>query len=109
MTCRLFLRLRNVVIWPAPRLRSLFCVSGTPGVDSAFRLCLGGPSVGLVVVVFGCLSGGSLCRPYPPELFIFSCGDFLFCRFSSNFRDLDYVGENAHDLFTVPGTGAPVY
>ena len=21
---------------------------------------------------------------------------------SSNFRDLDYVGENAHDLFTVP-------
>ena len=54
----------------------------------------------LVVVVFGCLSGGSLCRPYPPEPFIFSCGDFLFCRFSSSFRDLDYVGENAHDLFT---------
>ena len=37
----------------------------------------------------------------PPGAFYFSCGDFLFCRFSSNFRDLDYVGENAHDLFTV--------
>ena len=50
--------------------------------DAWCRLCvsslqyLGGPSVGLVVVVFGCLSGGSLCRPYPPESFYFSCGDF---------------------------------
>ncbi len=26
---------------------------------------------GLVVVVFGCFSGGSLCRPYPPEPFYF--------------------------------------
>ena len=55
----------------------------------------------LVVVVFGCLSGGSLCRPYPPEPFYFFLQWLLFCRFSSNFRDLDYVGENAHDLFTV--------
>ena len=37
----------------------------------------------------------------PGAFYFFSCGDFLFCRFSSNFRDLDYVGENAHDLFTV--------
>ena len=49
------------------------------------------------------VSPGEVCAVLTPRslLFFFSCGDFLFCRFSSNFRDLDYVGENAHDLFTV--------
>ena len=51
------------------------------GVGSAFRLFLGGPSAGLVVVVSGCLSGGSLCRPYPPEPFIFLAATFCSAGF----------------------------
>ena len=55
--------------------------------DAWCRLCvsslqyLGGPSVGLVVVVLGCLSGGSLCRPYPPEPFIFLAATFCSAGF----------------------------
>ena len=78
---------------------------------------------GLFVVVFGCFSGGSLCRPYPPRsLFIFSCGNFearFWCRhwivgadvsFSvSLVGDEIYVGENAHDLFTAVYYGCHIY